>query len=464
MLIRNAQIWQRGLADVRIAAGRISTMGALEPLDDEVVIEAAGGALLPGLHDHHIHLAALAAKQVSVACGPPDVVDETALATALQQPGDGWLRGISYHESVAGMLDAKTLDRMVPNRPVRIQHRSGRMWFLNSLALDALLEKSVPPPGFECDGGGFTGRLFDEDAWLRDTLASTPPCFGAVSAQLAAMGVTGLTDMSPSNDGVMAQHFKAEQKARRLLQSCVLAGRLELAKAAFDATLHLGHAKLHLHEAALPDLDSTIEFIGAAHDQGRSIAVHCTTETELVFALAAIDAAGVMRGDRIEHAGIAPDHLVDEIRRMGLWVVSQPHFIAERGDQYAQDVEARDVPLLYRLRTFVEAGVPLAAGSDAPFGSPDPWAAMAAAVSRATRSGLLIGEAEALTPEQALSLFLSDPPDITRQRSIEVGAVADFCLLDQPWEVARERLSADNVRMTIAGGRIIHNRIDQAPA
>jgi predicted amidohydrolase YtcJ len=464
VLIRNAQVWQKGLADVRIAAGRISAIGVLQPLDGEVVVDAAGGALLPGLHDHHIHLAALAAKQASVACGPPDVVDESALANALQQPGDGWLRGIGYHESVAGMPDVGMLDRMVSNRPIRIQHRSGRMWFLNSLALDALLERAEPPSGLERNTDGFTGRLFDDDAWLRYTLSSTPPCFGAVSAQLAAMGVTGLTDMSPANDAVMANHFCAERHAGRLLQSSLLAGTLALADAAFDASLQLGQAKLHLHEAALPDLDETIDFIRQAHQQGRSIAVHCTTEIELVFALAAIEAAGVVRGDRIEHAGIAPDHLVTEIQRLGLWVVSQPHFISERGDQYAQDVEARDVPWLYRLRAFLVADVPLAAGSDAPFGSPDPWTAMAAAVSRSTRSGLQLGADEALTPDQALALFLSDPMDLTRQRSIELGAAADLCLLDRPWEDVRDRLSASDVRMTIAGGRIIHNRVDQAPA
>lgn len=463
MLIRNAQIWQQGVADVRIADARISAMGALDTLDGEVAIDAAGCALLPGLHDHHIHLAALAAKQASVVCGPPDVVDEASLAVALQQPGDSWLRGVGYHDSVAGMLDATALDRMVKSRPVRIQHRSGRMWFLNSLALGILLERATPPLGLERDGGGFTGRLFDEDAWLRDTLASTPPCFGAVSAQLAAMGVTGLTDMSPANDTVMAEHFRAEQNAGRLLQSCVLAGTLELANAEFDDNLQLGQAKLHLHEAALPDLDQTISFIQAAHNQGRSIAVHCTTETELVFALAAIDAAGVLRGDRIEHAGIAPDTLVTEIRRMGLWVVSQPHFISERGDQYVQDVEAHDVPWLYRLRAFLNAGVPLAGGSDAPFGSPNPWSAMAAAVSRTTRSGLQLGAEEALSPDEALALFFSDPLDLTRQRSIDVGAVADLCLLDRPWEAARERLLASDVRMTIAGGCIIHNRVDQSP-
>ena len=34
-----------------------------------------------------------------------------------------WLRGTGYHESVAGELDRHALDRWVPARPVRVQHR-----------------------------------------------------------------------------------------------------------------------------------------------------------------------------------------------------------------------------------------------------------------------------------------------------------------------------------------------------
>jgi predicted amidohydrolase YtcJ len=463
MLIRNAQIWQTGLADVRIDAGRIVAIGTLYSDADEDVLDAHGGALLPGLHDHHIHLAALAVNQQSVDCGPPTVVDKAALELALRTAGEGWLRGIGYHESVAGMLDAAALDRMCPHRPIRIQHRSGRMWFLNSLALELLLVAFGAPPGLECDLYGYTGRLFDEDRWLRTALGSQPPGFDGISRQLAAFGVTGLTDMTPANDPAMAAHFQSEQQQGHLLQSCLLAGTLSLVEGRFGASLHLGPAKLHLHESALPEFEEVVTFIREAHKQKRGVAVHCTTEVELVFALAALDAAGQMRGDRIEHAGIAPDHLVAEIARLGLWVVSQPHFISERGDQYAVDVEPRDLPSLYRLRAFLDADVPLAGGSDAPFGSPDPWAAMSAAVSRSTGSGLQLGLGETLTPEEAVALFLADPVDITTQRRVEIGSVADLCLLDRPWEDARNHLSADDVKTTMVEGRIIYNRVDQSP-
>ena len=90
------------------------------------VLEAAGGALLPGLTDHHLHLHALAAARRSAACGPPAVRDATGLAAALAAaPSDehGWVRGVGYHTSTAGDLDVTALDRLHARRPVRLHLR-----------------------------------------------------------------------------------------------------------------------------------------------------------------------------------------------------------------------------------------------------------------------------------------------------------------------------------------------------
>ncbi|MFT4025492.1 MAG: amidohydrolase family protein [Novosphingobium sp.] len=149
MLIRRAEVWGEGIADVRLSGGRIGEIGALAPHPGEAVIDAAGGALLPGLHDHHIHLAGLAVRASSVPCGPPEVTTPGELARQLQQAGSGWIRGIGYHESVMGLPMPRPLDRLVADRPLRIQHRSGRLWLLNSLALAELLARAEAPPGLD---------------------------------------------------------------------------------------------------------------------------------------------------------------------------------------------------------------------------------------------------------------------------------------------------------------------------
>lgn len=464
MLIRNAEVWEAGLQDVRIAGARITETGRLTARPGEVVTDAQGGALLPGLHDHHIHLAALAANKASIACGPPDVTDAGGLARALARPGTGWIRATGFHESVLGgtLPDTALLDRLVPHRPLRLQHRTGRMWLLNSLALQDLLSRTAAPEGLEREGGHFTGRLFDEDAWLRQALGSVPPDLGEVSRDLASCGITGITDMSPRNDPDMARHFAAQIAVGSLLQSAVLAGTLALADAPREGW-HLGPLKLHLHEAALPDFDGTLAFIRAGHAQGRPLAVHCVTEVELVFTLALLEEGGALPGDRIEHVSVASPELMARMAALELQACVQPHFIAERGDRYLADVDPRHHEDLYRLHSLRDAGLAVAGGSDAPYGRADPWTAMAAAVSRETSGGATIGAGEALTPEEALSLYLSDPLDFTRQRRIAPGETADLCLLDRPWAEARQRLSSFDVTATWISGKLIHQRVDQPP-
>jgi predicted amidohydrolase YtcJ len=463
MLIRRAELIGGAIADIRVTGGRIAAIGVLPDLPGEAVIDAKGGLLLPGLHDHHIHVASLSAAQNSVKCGPPEVIGVADLAAALHVPGLGWLRGMGYHESVAGMLDAATLDRLCPERPLRIQHRSGRMWFLNSMALSLLLEKHAPPPGLERNGANFTGRLFDEDNWLRGALAGSPPCFAKIGAELARYGVTGLTDMSPANDAVMARHFAAEQARGAMPQKLFLAGRIDLTEADMAPGITLDAAKLHLHDADLPDFDDAAAFIAKTHARGRPVAVHCVTETELVFTQAAFAEAGVVAGDRIEHASVAPDFAVGEMARLGLAVVAQPHFIVERGDAYRADIAADLQPFLYRLKSFIDEGVVLAAGSDAPFGGVNPWLSMQAAVTRRTRAGVVMGAAEALSPAQALKLYLCAPKNLSRQREVAVGAPADLCLLDRGWARARLALDKVRVRATWIDGRQILDGIDEAP-
>lgn len=462
VLIRDASLIDGRRVDLRLAGGRIAEVtpanGSREGYD------ARGGLLLPALHDHHIHVLALAASIASVRCGPPDVGTGEELAIALRQPGTGWLRGISYHESVVGLIDRDWLDAVVPDRPVRIQHRSGRLWVFNSAGLDAILDNDrPPPPGLERVEARWTGRLYDEDVWLRQALRGAMPALDAVGAMLARYGIAGATEISPANDATTAAHFAHERARGAFPQAVVMAGTLGLGEAPLPAGIALGPVKLHLHEATLPDFDQTVSLMRAAHEQGRVVAVHCVTETELGFTLAALNEAGVRAGDRIEHASVTTPEQLAEIAAMDLTVVAQPNFVGERGDAYLAAIPKPDWPFLYRLRSFADAGVTLAGGCDAPFGNPDPWAAMAAAVSRRTMDGAVLGGGEALSPEDALALFLADPDNLGQRRAIRAGAPADLCLLDAPWAVARDVLSADLVRATWIDGRLVHDRIDQAP-
>ena len=237
VLIRNARAWPRSAnAGAGATAGadgdrgwrafRWSTCGSSAAASpsarlvcarsaDEEEIDADGCALLPGLHDHHVHLRALAAAQASAQVGPEQVRTAAELLTRLREhdaslPADAWLRCVGYHESVAGPLDRWALDRMLPNpdRPVRVQHRTGALWVVNSAALARLGLDGRPSgqadgeSGVERDADGrATGRLWRMDRWLADRVPARPADLAAglasVSARAAALGVTGFTDATP---------------------------------------------------------------------------------------------------------------------------------------------------------------------------------------------------------------------------------------------------------------------------
>ena len=115
--------------DVRCRASRVVQISPNLPVSpNEQCLYADGGALIPGLQDHHLHLFSTAASKLSVALGPPTVFDVSGLVESLRNaPGEEWIRGVGYHESVAGDLIAEQIDQWVADRPVRIQHRSGRL-------------------------------------------------------------------------------------------------------------------------------------------------------------------------------------------------------------------------------------------------------------------------------------------------------------------------------------------------
>jgi len=460
MLIRNAEIDFGRRGDVRVADGVIAGIGRLAPAAGEAVLDARGDALLPGLHDHHIHLLAFAAARDSVRCGPPWVKDEKALAQALQAAAltssGGWLRGIGYHESVAGEIDRDWLDRVLPLCPARIQHRSGRLWILNSRALDIVVQDETP---LETVDGRFTGRLYDADAWLRGRIGATEPPIRTASYYLLSRGVTGITDTTPGNDATAFALMAAARRKGDLVQSVLMMGGDGLDGLPERDGVRVGARKFHLHETDLPAPATLVAEIRHSHEAGRAAAFHCVTLAELVFALSALEEAGSVCGDRIEHASVAPPDILPWIARLGLAVLSQPNFIAERGDAYLRDVDPQDRPWLYRQRAFLAAAIPLGAGTDAPFGDADPWKAMQAAVTRLTPSGEILDPAERLTPEEAVALFLGAPGNPGGpSRTIAVGAPADLCLLDRPWEEARRDLGQVGITTTIKGGRIVWPR------
>ena len=212
-----------------------------------------------------------------------------------------------------------------------------------------------------------------------------------------------------------------------------------------------------LHDADL-DLDGLTAWIAERHAADAPVAVHCVTAAQLVVTLAALRSAGGHPHDRIEHAAVVPDDNVAQLADLGVTVVTQPNFVAERGDQYFDDVRVAEHHELWRVASLVRAAVPVALSTDMPFGGDDPWKAMHAAVHRTTGGGSVLGPDERVTPRDALTMFFGRSELPVAPRCIEPDQPGDLCVLATgPAEALRE-LDSAMVAATIIGGEIAFDR------
>jgi predicted amidohydrolase YtcJ len=468
--------------DVRIEGTQVAEVGpphSAAGADLEIVCD--GNALLPGLHDHHLHLLSMAAAARSIDVSH-DLDRAVARAHAGALPGVP-LRAVNYDEMEGGALDRWRLDALAPGRAVRVQHRSGAAWVLSTVALEQIGALDAEEAGIERDKWGQpTGRLFRLDDWMRARRASyagnvpagtaefaepvdsaDPADFGgtadladlaAVGSRLASFGVTGVTDCTPTASVAYFAFIATAVRDGTLPLTVLTTGGPELAEVVPPEPLRRGPVKVVIADHALPPIDELIECLARAHRAGRAVAVHCVTRAALVLALAAWREVGSVPGDRIEHASVTPPDLVAAIAELSLIVVTQPAFIAARGDVYLREVDPVDRPDLYRCASLLDSGIAVGGSTDAPFGPDDPWLAIRAAIERRSRSGALVGSDRGLLPVSALDLFLAplDRPG-GPSRHVTPGASADLCLLDVPLHVALADVSSWHVATTIAQGK-----------
>jgi predicted amidohydrolase YtcJ len=337
---------------------------------------------------------------------------------------------VGYHDSVAGALDRDALDALNavdPATPLRIQHRSGVLWILNSAGLARVGLTDHPD-----------GRLRSADAWS-DALTRNETSLAALSDRLSSHGITGITDATPDLD--IADIVRLEELHRR---------------GDFGQHVHcLSPGKRILHDDDL-DLEQLAAWIAEKHRDGGPVAIHCVTAAQLLITIAALRDAGSHPGDRIEHAAVVPSDCLADLAALAVTVVTQPNFVAERGDQYLDEVPAAEHDQLWRVASLVHAGVPVALSTDMPFGDGDPWAAMRAAVHRTTPSGAVLGGSECVSARTALMMFLGPPEQPTRPRAVAPGEPADLCVLSVPPDIALTDLDAGMVAATVISGEIAY--------
>lgn len=426
-LLRQAELDGR-LVDCRIEGEQVSAIAAhLSAAPGDRIIDCAGGALLPGLADHHLHLWAAAAARSSL-----DVEGATDLSGYADQPGTGWLRAVG-----AGVdLDRAGLDRIWPDRPVRLQHRSGALWTLNSAAIEII-------------GSGLdeverrTGQLWRADRRLRELLVGSSAIVDAdlvaLGHDLARHGITRVTDATPdlTPESLATLTYSLPQYVLTMSDE-------------IDSN---SPVKIVIADHELPGIEQLVDKIGHAHNGGRAVAIHAVSQVALILAVIALETAGTTAGDRIEHAAVCGNELADRLAALEVTVVTQPTLWARHGRTYYRDSPPDERPLLWRHASLIARGVRVVVSSDAPYGDADPWQTIHACARRTSAGGV----DEAVAAADVLRSMLLDPVELAGEpRRIIVGSTTDLVLLDAPLAVAlqkAERSGDSPVRATFLNGQ-----------
>jgi predicted amidohydrolase YtcJ len=471
-------------------------------------IDCSGKTIVPGFIDSHLHLSAFAESLVTVNLEPRNNVRSiTDIQTKIKRfskdlPPGSWIRCGGYNEFYLKERRhpiRRDLDLASSTYPIKLTHRSGHAHVLNSLALKLTgITKETP----DQDGGIIdrdiktgepTGLLYA----MGDSLASLIPPLDArqlnqaiekASDELLSLGITSIHDASSRNDNDRWNRFK-QWKAQGLLKQRVsvilgVKGFKEYQEGVFsdegdESLLRLGGVKILLDETTgrlNPSQDELNELVLAIHRSGLQAVIHAIEKTPIEAACKAIEHAlrQSPRPDhrhRIEHCSVCPSSVARRIASLGISIVTQPSFIYYSGDRYLKTVPDFQLQHLYPIKTLVENGVHVAAGSDCPVAPADPLIGMYAAIKRMSERGETLGAKEGISPAEALRLYTDYAArtcfEETTKGSITPGKVADLVVLsDDPTTVSPEEVKNITVEMTILDGKVVWDRnglADDAP-
>jgi predicted amidohydrolase YtcJ len=485
------------LIDGSGAIAGVGTHHALAAAGRAEVTTYPGGVILPGLRDAHLHPVPYAALLSGITLdGAKDLDGLLALIRAGAGPGDGPVVALRLDdESLAErrLPTRQDLDRAVGDRPVLVHRYCGHVGVANTAALIlAGIDAATPDPDggiIDRDAQGVPTGVLRETAIegvaaaLRGTSAVSPSAVVDALNRLVAMGITSIGAIVRVGDGpwaslgneaailgeagdhlplrvhgfVSANSVDELDEGRRLLTD--RGDRLRWAGLKRFADGGLGGHTAAMYEpfADAPHCGTlrlgTIDrhLIAACRERGGMVAVHAIGDRACAEVLDLLTDLALPSGTaRIEHASVIRLVDIERMAAAGIIGCVQPAFMGSEAEWLERRVGAERMPMTYPFATMAAAGVTLAAGSDAPVETADPWSGMALA---RDRNGIY--PAEALDPRGALDLFtsgaaiaLGQPPPLAP------GSPADLIVVDRdPLEVDPVALRSTRVEAVWIGGR-----------
>ncbi|MGB3051767.1 MAG: amidohydrolase [Polyangiales bacterium] len=507
---------------------RIAAVGSDEDVQSwlpnaDLVLDLEGRTVVPGFIEAHGHfpgagLVAVAADLNSPPIGTVKTIPEALDAlkqTNTDQPGDGWLIGFGYDDTMLEEqrhFTREDLDSVSTTRPILAMHISAHMAVVNSLALErfGITAETPDPPGGEIrkdlETGEPTGLLLETASRpLQLEALNMPPLqqiavVRSAAATYAAQGFTtvqnGLATL------VQIKGMSGGSKLGLIPQRLVIWPKDELGLEVAEGTLDLGqYASERVHIGAAKfvgdgsiqgytgflsepyyrpgehaadyrgypniDADTLKAQVKAIHCSGQQVAVHGNGDAAIDQFLDAWEAAlGACPAKDarpvLVHAQMARPDQLERMKKLG----ATPSFFSAHvyywGDRH------RDIFLgperAARISPAASAaalGIRFTTHLDTPIVPIDSMLQLWTPVARETSSGQVLGPDERVSVEQALRAMTSDAAWQLRLEeqvgSIEPGKLADLVILSEnPLEEGD--LRNIEIDQTLVGGVTIYEK------
>lgn len=483
-----------------------------------MLVDLKGAFVMPGINDAHVHLAYAGQNKLAV-----DLTGCTSLADMLNRvkaaadhalPGQ-WLLGGGWDHTLWARQTLPTrqdLDTVSHGHPAFFVRVDGHIAVANSaaLTLSGVTKQTPNPPGSQFDHdahGELTGIVRESRALdlIQQHVPQPTPGLRRQAILLAlddaaAHGVTSVQDNSTWDDFLVFQQLEREGKLKvrvtewlrfddpvavlqahraaqpatdRMLRTGMLKGFMDGSLGSRTAALLApysddpGNSGLPRYQQAQLDA-MTRERVAA----GFQIGFHAIGDRAVEMALNAFATAAKgtpdfsARRERIEHSQVVEPQDIARYKALGVVASMQPsHLLTDMNWAQARlgPQRARNA---YAWKAFLDAGVPLAFGTDYPVEPIDPFRGIYAGVTRHNEAGtrsyfpqdkLTLGQVLfAYTQGSAYAEF----SDIYKGR-LAPGYVADFIVLDRDLAaIPAPGILKTRVLRTVVDGRTVY----QAPA
>lgn len=473
---------------------RIKAVGPLDELKTIAgpsprMIDLQGRTMLPGFIDPHSHITALAQTMgllpLEGITGWEELADRirTFRKSRQIQPGQ-WITGFGYDHNFFQEKAHPTrqiLDKAAPDNPVLLSHASGHMGVMNTAALrEAGVTADTPDPA-----GGRIGREADgqPSGYLEETAFTSAsgkmprPTMEALLRQMEeaqriylSHGITTVQDgITKAPEWAM---LKAMAEQNRFLADVV--GYVDMKSSGellennptytdgYSHRLRLGGYKLFLDGSPQGRTawmsqpyengeegycgypiyeDREVEaYLRRAVEEGRQVLVHCNGDAAAQQMLDAYEKALTAADSREIRPVMIHAQLVrrDQLPRMARLQMIASFFVAHTyywGHIHLRNFGRERASAISPVASAIREGVTYTFHQDTPVILPDMLQTVWCAVNRMTRDGEILGEAERISPLEALRGVTINAAyqyfEENRKGSIRPGKLADFAVLDR---------------------------------